>query len=819
MLLMDDYTDDNDNSDEIVSRWFVLDATRTRKNQYKLVLMKDVIADNYTKIITAPAFLNKAIIKYDNDPAIYNKEDIKTNQIKVSEYPVVEADASNGRVCPVNWIVGYATKQADNAAAWTEEDMETSSVAGTYGSWSNFPLNSIVTETENQYKAVNTNIRYVGAYVNSTEAVGHDTGWYVGYAYQTDGHAMTTVPDNDFIYKWNSWANERILIDNDEFASYLRGLPTGLTNNTWPGAENPTGSYGVRYRFDGMLNLLKTNANSNKTALNNYLTNDMAMVDNVSYDTAASWDQKTIKVGTKYYLLTVQSEDVNYTAVADGMSPSLVSALFNGYQISMTGTWTGTPNYKNIMYGYQGKRFNIYAREVAQPTVKITPYKQAEGDGYTHNYKWNSIPYVNDAPYAIFAIPYTEEWHDTWLMIQANYDDGVQRTRTVDRDRAFTLAQYIAKQLQEGQFLVDMQILPYAPFDINMYLNDCLRLNNPNTHGHLFYTHDSGTDTYNAYYPCFFAEKSDFKHLGGVWNGSLGNSGFANVGFNQSIIDKKIMNQTELFRFNSPSKSQFYDFNPAANNGLSTVYIDFTYKPYQPFIYIRPKNYTNSLYGNNNHDYIGLIATGDYSMPLLNDQWKTYQIQNKNFQKTFDRQVQHQEFENKWSLAESITNMFTAPLQGAVSGAAGGSAAGPYGAIAGAIVGGVVGQAGAIGDLAHTISSQKENMSYMKDMFNYSIENIQALPDTLSSTTGFDCINKIYPFVEHYTCFDKEKEAVRNKIIYSGMSIKRIDTINNFEYGSANAYTEGILIRLEGIEANPMEVNEINNELMKGVYL
>lgn len=163
--------------------------------------------------------------------------------------------------------------------------------------------------------------------------------------------------------------------------------------------------------------------------------------------------------------------------------------------------------------------------------------------------------------------------------------------------------------------------------------------------------------------------------------------------------------------------------------------------------------------------------------------------------------------------------MFTAPLQGAVSGAAGGSAAGPYGAIAGAVVGGVVGQAGATADLARTISSQKENMSYMKDTFNYSIENIQALPDTLSSTTGFDCINKIYPFLEYYTCFDKEKEAVRNKLIYSGMLIQRIDSIDNFDYGNGDCYTEGILIRLEGVDTNPMEVHEINQELMKGVYL
>ena len=162
--------------------------------------------------------------------------------------------------------------------------METSSITNTYASWSDFPFNSIVTTTDGEYKAVNTDIRYVGIYVNSTEKTAHNNGWYVGYAYQGNS-AMTSVPSNQFNRSWNTWAVPNILIDSDEFASYLDGFATGLMNSNWPGAENPTGSYGVRYRFDPVLNMLKTNANSNITALNNHLTTDMALVDTISFDT------------------------------------------------------------------------------------------------------------------------------------------------------------------------------------------------------------------------------------------------------------------------------------------------------------------------------------------------------------------------------------------------------------------------------------------------------------------------------------------------------------------------------------------------------
>lgn len=802
----------------IVSRWFVLDWTRTRKNQYNVSLKKDVIADYYDKIVESPMFINKATIKDVSDPAVYNKEDIKVNQIKVGQYPIVEADQDNGRVCPLNWIVGYATKQADSADPWTEEEINTPAVVNEYASWDNFPLNSIVTTTDGTYKALNTTAKYLGFYVGTT-GYQFDNGWVASIAYDGWTDNMPSCPKT---YSWNVYARPEIYINANYFAHYVKSTTT-LKCNTAPGPENPAGYASQGYRFDGVRTMLLRNIGAARSSIQDYINTQF--VTNVTFDQAMYWDSKTIKVGNNYYLLNVQNEDVNQTDVATDLSQSVVDIISDGYrQCYPTGTWTGSPTSNNVFIGYKGKKFNIYARVVEQPRVTIAA---ANPNSETESFRtWNfsHVPYVDDAPYCIFAIPYTEEWYNTKMNIQGPFDNTASHagTREVMRDRAFTLAQYIANQLQEGQFLIDMQILPYAPFDVHMITTNGLSISYlPQTHGHLFYYKDSNNN-YNAYYPCFFAEKSDHKHLGGVWNGTTGTNGFADVGFDQTVEDKKIMNQCELFRFNSPSKSQFYDFNPAMNNGLSTIYIDFTYKPYQPFIYLRPKNYANSLYGNNNHDYVGLIATGDYSMPLLNDQWKTYQIQNKNFQKTFDRQVQHQEFENKWALAESITNMFTAPIKGAVSGggtAAMASGGNPYATIAGAAVGAVVGQGGAIADLAKTIESQKENMSYMKDMFNYNIENIQALPDTLSSTTGFDVINKIYPFMEHYICFDKEKEAVRNKLTYSGMTIQRIDTISNFVYGDGTNYTEGILIRLEGVDCNPLEVNEINNELMKGVYL
>ena len=56
---------------EIVSRWFIVDAVRTRAGQYQLSLHRDVVADYYNVIKESPMFIEKATLG-DGDPLIFN---------------------------------------------------------------------------------------------------------------------------------------------------------------------------------------------------------------------------------------------------------------------------------------------------------------------------------------------------------------------------------------------------------------------------------------------------------------------------------------------------------------------------------------------------------------------------------------------------------------------------------------------------------------------------------------------------------------------------------------------------------------------------
>ena len=97
------------------------------------------------------------------------------------------------------------------------------------------------------------------------------------------------------------------------------------------------------------------------------------------------------------------------------------------------------------------------------------------------------------------------------------------------------------------------------------------------------------------------------------------------------------------------------------------------------------------------------------------------------------------------------------------------------------------------------------------------LENIQALPYTLTKVGAFNINSKIWPFIEYYTCSDVEKEALKMKIKYEGMSIGIVDYLSN--YMVEGSYLQADLIRNDNIMDDPHLLDDIYIELTKGVYL
>ena len=421
---------------------------------------------------------------------------------------------------------------------------------------------------------------------------------------------------------------------------------------------------------------------------------------------------------------------------------------------------------------------------------------------------------LSDAPYKMFAIPYYTGDKKYYVSV-----DDFSHSVVINKDIMLEWAYDIIKKMggvgQSGSHAYDLQLLPFCP------LSDYWGLGQDDTN-----TSGVSVDNYHSDY----TENVDYIMLKDSNNDWVGTCFFCKTATHEDFIDHdpitikdyKVENECDLYRLCSPNYSSVFEFNPAKNDGVEGYVVRFTYKPYQPFIYIAPK--FSRLYGEDFKDDRGLILSGDFSLPVISDAFINYQLNNKNYLLTFDRQVKNLEITQDVQRVNEIFGAMAGTVKGGVAGGiTGGMAGGVPGAIAGAVVGTATSLAGGILDFQNNERLRRESIDYTKDQFGYSLRNIQALPNTLNKTSSIVAISKLFPFVEKYTCTEEEKEALRNKIKYNGMTIMRIGTIQDFigisyPSGSQYNYVKAKLIRSVDISSDYNVLEAIAEELNKGVY-
>ncbi len=288
---------------------------------------------------------------------------------------------------------------------------------------------------------------------------------------------------------------------------------------------------------------------------------------------------------------------------------------------------------------------------------------------------------------------------------------------------------------------------------------------------------------------------------------------------NSESIDIKLDNECNMYRIVSPNYQGDFEFSLVKNQGVSFFNVDCTYKPHNPYIHINPD--FKNMYGRDFDDGRGLICQGDFSYGLLSDAFTNYELNNKNYNAIFNRQIKNMDVNNAIARQEQIAQSIAGGVVGTASGVAAGAMAG---GVPGAIIGGVVGAAGStvggIMDYANLTKRQEEARSFATDMYNYSLQNIKALPYSLTSCTALTYNNKLFPFVEKYSCTVQEREAVLNKLLLDGMTVNKIDTLENY------VSLSGKMIRGEIIRYNSSQplkgdthiADAIYSEIKKGVY-
>ena len=420
-------------------------------------------------------------------------------------------------------------------------------------------------------------------------------------------------------------------------------------------------------------------------------------------------------------------------------------------------------------------------------TYKCSSTKTGSGE-YTYSISQNHYT-LSDAPYSMFCMPYGS------IVVT----EGSNNIYT-DKNIQITVATSIAEAKDN---VYDIQILPYCPIaDINSSqytvtdsrAYDVIK-EGENTVGYIFHCQRASFSKHISILPIpkWLTERSD-------------------------PVDVKVQNECEFIRFNSPNYASSWEMSVAKNDGISWINVAATYKPYSPYIKVYPD--FKGLYGGDFNDQRGLILSGDFSIPVITDQWKTYELNNKNYQIIFDREIKNLDVQQKYGRLQDVVGAATGAIGAAGTGAALGSAAGPLGMAIGAVVGGVMSAGAGIADVAINDQLRDEAKNYKTDMYGYQLGNIKALPNTLTKTSAYNIDNKYFPFIEHYSATNVEILAFKDKLKYNGMTVgvigRFIDYINNDKY--AQTYVKGQLIRLRSI--GDMHIsNQLALEMSKGVYI
>lgn len=729
----------NDES-RIVSRWFVIEARYTREGQYQCSLRRDLIADFYDEVTTAPTFIEKATLDV-NDPGIFNSENMTFNQIKQSEMLLKDRPG-------VPWIVGYIARDY---------------VGGEISIPQTVIVPDIVVRSVSEYEYYQyTSEPFKGAFINynfNINVYSNNFGWAITF----DRNGNPAEPLENFIPSG----------------------PDQLIGFNYNGNQSPDG-----YAINGVFTLSDARVMVNRitdkartidwNALNPTAYTDLAT--STELDSLLLDDGKILKTeSNEYYRVHVKKGAFKIKkwtiAPASGLGSSLTTARHASDKIFDTSRGSKLYELQATYYEY---RVELELITNKQYTLTIGAHR----------------PLV-DAPYDMFYMP-----------------AAPLRILGIDTytDLYLRLATEMATKLESN--LYDLQLLPYCPapnnVELDVYSGDPLI--RPDTDaGAISYVTDSDGNNIGA---VMWANQSVFSadlRIGGSAELPL-------IGFEAPTdpVEMKVADACTMYRIVSPNFNGAFEISLAKNRGLKDFTANCTYRPYSPYIKVAPT--FSGLYGESFDDVRGLICGGDFSLPIVSDAWVQYQINNKNYQVMFDRQIEHLELKNNVQRSLEVVNVAAGTLSAAASGGIAGSMFGPGGAAIGTVVGGAASLAGGIADIALNEHLRSKAIEYTIDQFGYSLGNIQAMPQSLTKVSSFNKDNRIFPFIEAYSATEVEKEALRNKLKYNGMTVMRIGKIAEF-IRSEPTYIKGKVIRLEGIDEEYHMAKSIAEEINKGVYI
>ena len=753
-------------------------------NYYNRIVKK---FDTLAEYLVTPYYNNDVVENVNFNP----NDGVDTEQIINSNGKFDYCILSDGITIESRWFIIECKRERNGQYRLT---LRRDLVADNYNSIINAPTFIEKATVNNSDPAIFNNEEMGFNQIKTSETLLKDeTGcaWIVGYYARSDGGAITTLSGTT-TRNFPVDIEVPSSIETWEYYKYTTqdfiGVPTKLNFITKVGVTSNLGNASIIYtvgtdNYTGNASYSSTTLRQTKPAVTLSEFKEALNLSQIiplakSYGIYASesefnefynMDGKIIRATSgstyKYYKVNISVINKGFDTVdltSGNLPDTMRDNIVNNTKITRGNTTSGYDSDTFKMY-YEAQLYRISLEEQTNLETK---------------YNITATRYhLDDNPYDMFAIPYSDD-----LTIY----NGANVLCKASKQLAFSTAMSIAEQ--QGSKIYDIQLLPYCPVRNIIQEDGTMNVNGNNL---LYSTITEGDNV-----------------VGVIFNGYTSTDTLS-IQKNIIVSDYKESNECDLYRLVSPNYNGQFEFSVAKNGGVTRFDVDFTYLPYKPYIHVNPA--FSRLYGQEFDDARGLICGGDFSLPIINDQWKSYQINNKNYQNIFDRQIQNMEINNRLSNIQAGVGAITGALTAGVT----------AGAVFGPLLGGVAGIASAVGggvDFAMNKALQNEALDYKRDMFGYELGNIKAMPDSLAKVTAFTANNKVFPILEYYTCTDEEKQALKDKIKYNGMTVMRIGKIVDF-LQEDYSYIKGKVIRLEDIADDTNYLNQIADEIYKGVFI
>lgn len=733
---------------EIESRWFVMDCARTTHGQYQLSLRRDLIADYLDDLMSSNLMIKRGKV-LDSDPAIFNDEGLKFNQIKTSEALLKDYTG-------IPWIVAYVSPDVAAEHGNVYGNIE-GFYTNDYSSMAEFPLS--------QYIGKNV---WAGSFDRMYACI-----WFTA--------------NKDPIYKpYPGFGTMRFFLDGNFIADSLGvsafdGIdPVHTVNLDVDSVKNFC--YQVLPNWQKQLEVQGSNIYSQVAQT---IENEVSVSED-TYQKLLGYDQQIVRIAGTLYRINVTVNDVNQR----------FAITSNGSAID-TAVKSALKSYANVTQYVDQATVILTGGNILQISLTQLPDATA-----TFRFKFGTTDLSNpETPYGIICTPYADY-----------YSIGDGDAGNLSKENRLKIFQALGSV---SGLTYDMQILPYCPIQGLSIEGTTITKGTSNCQTIAVTTIDpAGNDgDYKDGAPNYdnWVDKGT---LTTILVAPTSNISF-DIRYTIKIDDLKRQNATDMWRLCSPNYASIFEFNAAKFfDGSYTVikrfHVDMSSKPYTPYIHVNPE--WGGLYGGNFNDARGLICSGDFSIDRITDNWETYQYNNKNWQASFDRQIDTMEFQRDWELRDARVN----GVLGGIGAAAGGFM---LGGIGGAVGLGIGSAASSIYNYREQQALTQRGIDDARMQFQFTNQNMQAQPYSLQKVSTINNNNKLFPILEYYTCTDQEKTLFTNYISYYGMNVNRVGKMSDYVYYGEQDFIQGSLLKNTLIEGSTAIYNAINQELNTGIYL